>query len=66
MMDGPPGPGRVLGRSVPRLEDPPLLTGRGQFVPADLISAAECPDEPACVEIVWRAWARPVLNGGSM
>ena len=27
--------GRVLGRSVARLEDPPLLTGRGQFV-ADL------------------------------
>src|SRR6266850_8038730 len=25
-------PGRVLGRSVPRLEDRPLLTGRGQFV----------------------------------
>lgn len=23
---------RVLGRAVPRLEDPPLLTGRGQFV----------------------------------
>ena len=27
-----PPPGRVLGRSVPRLEDRPLLTGRGQFV----------------------------------
>jgi CO/xanthine dehydrogenase Mo-binding subunit len=25
-------PARVLGRSVPRLEDPPLLRGRGQFV----------------------------------
>jgi len=25
-------PVRVLGRSVPRLEDPPLVTGRGQFV----------------------------------
>src|SRR6266850_1935920 len=24
--------GRVLGRSVPRLEDPPLVTGRGRFV----------------------------------
>src|SRR5205823_5146512 len=24
--------GRVIGRSVPRLEDPPLVTGRGQFV----------------------------------
>jgi carbon-monoxide dehydrogenase large subunit len=32
MTDGPPDLGRVLGRSVPRLEDPPLLTGRGQFV----------------------------------
>jgi aerobic carbon-monoxide dehydrogenase large subunit len=31
-MDGPPPSGRVLGRSLPRLEDPPLLTGRGQFV----------------------------------
>src|SRR5438105_4155329 len=31
MNDASP-PGRVLGRSVPRLEDPPLLTGRGQFV----------------------------------
>jgi carbon-monoxide dehydrogenase large subunit/6-hydroxypseudooxynicotine dehydrogenase subunit gamma len=31
-MGGAPSPGRVLGRSVPRLEDPPLLTGRGQFV----------------------------------
>ena len=27
-----PQPGRVFGRSVPRLEDPPLVTGRGQFV----------------------------------
>ena len=27
-----PPSGRVLGRSVPRLEDRPLLTGRGQFV----------------------------------
>ena len=27
-----PPPWRVLGRSVPRLEDPPLVTGRGQFV----------------------------------
>jgi CO/xanthine dehydrogenase Mo-binding subunit len=27
-----PPPGRVLGRSVARLEDRPLLTGRGQFV----------------------------------
>ena len=27
----PPLPG-VIGRSVPRLEDPPLVTGRGQFV----------------------------------
>ena len=25
-------PARVLGRSVPRLEDPPLLRGHGQFV----------------------------------
>src|ERR1700694_5401360 len=24
--------GRVLGRSVARLEDPPLVTGRGRFV----------------------------------
>src|SRR5207244_2220724 len=32
MTGGPPSPGRVLGRSLPRLEDPPLLTGRGQFV----------------------------------
>src|SRR5260370_19495310 len=24
--------GRVLGRSVPRLEDPALVTGRGRFV----------------------------------
>jgi carbon-monoxide dehydrogenase large subunit len=32
VMGGAPSPGRVLGRSVPRLEDPPLLTGRGQFV----------------------------------
>ena len=24
--------GRVLGRSVPRLEDPPLVRGQGQFV----------------------------------
>ena len=31
-MDPNPPPGRVLGRSVPRLEDRPLLTGRGQFV----------------------------------
>ena len=31
-MDPNPSPGRVLGRSVPRLEDRPLLTGRGQFV----------------------------------
>src|SRR5947207_12565848 len=27
-----PPAGRVLGRSVPRLEDPPLVTGRGRFV----------------------------------
>jgi aerobic carbon-monoxide dehydrogenase large subunit len=27
-----PSPGRVLGRSVARLEDPPLVTGRGRFV----------------------------------
>jgi aerobic carbon-monoxide dehydrogenase large subunit len=26
------GPGRVLGRSVARLEDPPLLRGHGEFV----------------------------------
>jgi carbon-monoxide dehydrogenase large subunit len=32
VMGGAPSPGRVLGRSVLRLEDPPLLTGRGQFV----------------------------------
>jgi carbon-monoxide dehydrogenase large subunit len=32
VMGGAPSPGRVLGRSVPRLEDLPLLTGRGQFV----------------------------------
>jgi carbon-monoxide dehydrogenase large subunit len=32
MTDGSPRTGHVLGRSVPRLEDPPLLTGRGQFV----------------------------------
>jgi carbon-monoxide dehydrogenase large subunit len=25
-------PERIIGRSVPRLEDPPLVTGRGQFV----------------------------------
>src|SRR5262245_40113212 len=25
-------PGPALGRSLPRLEDPPLLTGRGEFV----------------------------------
>src|SRR5439155_2604546 len=25
-------PGRVLGRSVPRLEDPALVAGRGRFV----------------------------------
>jgi hypothetical protein len=31
-MDPNPPPGRVLGRSVPRLEDRPLLAGRGQFV----------------------------------
>ena len=31
-MDPNPPPGRVLGRSVPRIEDRPLLTGRGQFV----------------------------------
>src|SRR3984893_3260391 len=31
-MDPNPPPGRVLGRSVSRLEGPPLLTGRGQFV----------------------------------
>ncbi|TMJ53321.1 MAG: xanthine dehydrogenase family protein, partial [Alphaproteobacteria bacterium] len=31
-MDPNPPSGRVLGRSVPRLEDRPLLTGRGQFV----------------------------------
>ena len=31
-MDSNPQQGRVLGRSVPRLEDRPLLTGRGQFV----------------------------------
>jgi carbon-monoxide dehydrogenase large subunit len=31
-MDPNPPPGRVLGRSVPRLEDRPLLTGHGQFV----------------------------------
>jgi CO/xanthine dehydrogenase Mo-binding subunit len=31
-MSREPAPGRVLGRSVPRLEDPPLVTGRGQFV----------------------------------
>jgi carbon-monoxide dehydrogenase large subunit len=24
--------GRLIGRSVPRLEDPPLLTGRGRFI----------------------------------
>jgi len=24
--------GRVLGQALPRLEDPPLVTGRGQFV----------------------------------
>src|SRR5438105_2144274 len=24
--------GRVFGRSLPRLEDPPLVTGRGRFV----------------------------------
>ena len=28
-MDPNPAPGGVLGRSVPRLEDRPLLTGRG-------------------------------------
>ena len=27
-----PSAGRVLGRSVPRLEDRPLIRGRGQFV----------------------------------
>jgi aerobic carbon-monoxide dehydrogenase large subunit len=31
-VDSNPPPGRVLGRSVARLEDRPLLTGRGQFV----------------------------------
>src|SRR5207253_4863840 len=31
-VDPNPPPSRVLGRSVPRLEDRPLLTGRGQFV----------------------------------
>src|SRR5712671_7794352 len=31
-MDPNPPLDRVLGRSVPRLEDRPLLTGRGQFV----------------------------------
>src|SRR5206468_3743489 len=31
-MSGEPVPGRVLGRSVPRLEDRPLVTGRGRFV----------------------------------
>jgi len=31
-MSRDPDNGRVLGRSVPRLEDPPLVTGRGQFV----------------------------------
>ena len=33
-MSGEPNssPGRVFGRSVPRLEDPPLVAGRGQFV----------------------------------
>ena len=31
-MSREPIPGRVLGRALPRLEDPPLLTGRGQFV----------------------------------
>ena len=31
-MNPNPPQGRVLGRSVPRLEDRPLLTGRGQFV----------------------------------
>jgi aerobic carbon-monoxide dehydrogenase large subunit len=34
-MSGNPIGGRVLGRALPRLEDPPLLTGCGQFV-ADL------------------------------
>src|SRR6202011_372124 len=31
-MEPNPPPSRVLGRSVPRLEDRPLLTGHGQFV----------------------------------
>src|SRR5690242_7890808 len=32
MNDGAIKPGRVLGRSVTRLEDRPLVTGRGRFV----------------------------------
>src|SRR5579883_3243051 len=33
-MTGAPRPqaGRAMGRSLPRLEDPPLVSGRGQFV----------------------------------
>ena len=27
-----PPPGRALGLALPRLEDPPLVTGRGHFV----------------------------------
>jgi aerobic carbon-monoxide dehydrogenase large subunit len=30
--DDRPFIGRTIGRSVPRLEDPPLVAGRGQFV----------------------------------
>jgi formate dehydrogenase major subunit len=33
------------GQPVVFVEDFPTPTGRGRFVPADLISAAECPDE---------------------
>jgi aerobic carbon-monoxide dehydrogenase large subunit len=31
-MSREPAPGRILGRALPRLEDPPLLTGHGRFV----------------------------------
>ena len=31
-MNREPAPGPTLGRALPRLEDPPLVTGRGEFV----------------------------------
>ena len=67
-MDREPASGRVLGRSVPRLEDPPLVTGRGQFVgdialPASAAHAgralALCPCRVARASTSRRRWRRP-------